>query len=47
MARSSVHKQHCLPTLPLAKLQKLESLGLYYNLPVAAIIYQMQFCSES
>jgi hypothetical protein len=38
MARSSVHEQHSHPTLPPAKLQKLESLSLYYNLPEAAII---------
>lgn len=31
-------EQHSYPTLPLAKLQKLETLSLYYNLPEAAII---------
>lgn len=45
MARFSIdengtiqQEQHSYPTLPLAKLQKLETLSLYYNLPEAAII---------
>jgi hypothetical protein len=38
MARSSVHEQRSHPILPPAKLQKLERLSLYYNLPEAAII---------
>ncbi|KAI8411190.1 hypothetical protein FOFC_07784 [Fusarium oxysporum] len=38
MASSSVHRQQSHPTLPPAKLQKLERLSLYYNLPEAAII---------
>ncbi|KAH7243761.1 hypothetical protein B0J15DRAFT_428922, partial [Fusarium solani] len=45
MARFSIdengndqQEQHSYPALPLAKLQKLERLGLYYNLPEAAII---------
>ncbi|KAF4336909.1 hypothetical protein FBEOM_9224 [Fusarium beomiforme] len=38
MAPFSVPEQHNHPALPLAKLQKLKSLGLFYNLPEAAII---------
>ncbi|KAJ9419302.1 hypothetical protein QL093DRAFT_2590957 [Fusarium oxysporum] len=38
MASSSIHAQQSHPTLPPAKLQKLERLSLYYNLPEAAII---------
>ncbi|KAI7771118.1 hypothetical protein LZL87_013445 [Fusarium oxysporum] len=38
-ASSSIYKQQSHPTLPPAKLQKLERLSLYYNLPEAAIIY--------
>jgi hypothetical protein len=38
MASSSIHRQESHPTLPPAKLQKLERLSLYYNLPAAAII---------
>ncbi|KAM5527884.1 hypothetical protein FOXYSP1_19758 [Fusarium oxysporum f. sp. phaseoli] len=33
-----IHRQQSHPTLPPAKLQKLERLSLYYNLPEAAII---------
>jgi hypothetical protein len=39
MARSSVHEQSSHPTLPPAKLQKLEKLSLYDNLPEAAIVF--------
>lgn len=39
MASSSIHRQESHRTLPPAKLQKLERLSLYYNLPEAAIIY--------
>ncbi|RKK18945.1 hypothetical protein BFJ66_g17904, partial [Fusarium oxysporum f. sp. cepae] len=38
MASSSIHRQQSHPTLPPAKLQKLERLSLYYNLPEVAII---------
>ncbi|KAH7204956.1 hypothetical protein BKA60DRAFT_624698 [Fusarium oxysporum] len=38
MASTSIHRQHSHSTLPLAKLQKLERLSLYYNLPEVAII---------
>ncbi|KAI8410918.1 hypothetical protein FOFC_07512, partial [Fusarium oxysporum] len=39
MASSSIPRQQSHPTLPPAKLQELERLSLYYNLPEAAIIY--------
>ncbi|RKK61043.1 hypothetical protein BFJ69_g17165 [Fusarium oxysporum] len=38
MIASSIHRQESHPTLPPAKLQKLQRLSLYYNLPEAAII---------
>ncbi|KAM6513637.1 hypothetical protein FALCPG4_016020 [Fusarium falciforme] len=38
MGMSSKSNIGSYPTLPLAKLQKLERLSLYYNLPEAAII---------
>ncbi|KAJ0130764.1 Uncharacterized protein HZ326_26137 [Fusarium oxysporum f. sp. albedinis] len=38
MASSSIHRQHSHSTLPLVKLQKLETVSLYYNFPEAAII---------
>jgi hypothetical protein len=42
MASSSIYRQESHPTLPPAKLQKLERLSLYYNLPEAAIICTIQ-----
>ncbi|KAM5528561.1 hypothetical protein FOXYSP1_19042 [Fusarium oxysporum f. sp. phaseoli] len=38
MACSSIHRQYSYSSLLPAKLQKLERLSLYHNLPEAAII---------
>jgi hypothetical protein len=38
MACSSIHEQYSHSTLPPTKLQKLERLSLYHNLPEAAIL---------